>query len=601
MSRRIPGLPSAVRVLYAVTVPITAAAFLTGQLRTLVRRGHSVGLLTSPEPAEALRRTVEASGVTPVPVSMQREIAPRHDLRALAQVSRAVHRFRPQIINVGTPKAALLVGLAAALQRVPLRVYTLHGLRYETATGRQRAVLKLAERLTCACAHQVVAVSPSLRRQAIQDRIVGEHRISVLGSGSAGGVAPITPPEPAKLGELRVALNLPEGVPVIGFVGRLVRDKGVADLLNAFETVLKSYPDAHLLLVGGNDATDPLPPEVHQRLETHPQVVRVGHVAQVAPYYALMTMLALPTYREGLGLVALEAASVGLPVVTTTATGAVDAVVPGHTGLQVPVGDPDALAQALLTLLRQPALAATYGQQGRSWVTVNFSPAHVEGQWLEFYAHHWQGRQLARQHLWKRGVDVLVAGGGLVLLALPLLGLAWMVRIRLGSPVLFAQTRPGLNGQPFTMYKFRTMTDARDAAGQLLPDAERLTAFGRLLRATSLDELPELWNVLRGDMSLVGPRPLLMEYLPLYSEAEARRHEVRPGITGWAQVNGRNAIDWATRFTLDVWYVEHVSPLLDARILLRTLLKVIRREGISAAGEATMTRFTGRQSAESGP
>jgi lipopolysaccharide/colanic/teichoic acid biosynthesis glycosyltransferase len=195
----------------------------------------------------------------------------------------------------------------------------------------------------------------------------------------------------------------------------------------------------------------------------------------------------------------------------------------------------------------------------------------------------------------KRLFDLLLSFGLLLALALPLLLLWGLVRRKLGSPVLFRQVRPGLHGRPFMMVKFRTMTDERGADGELLPDAQRLTTFGRFLRAASLDELPELWNVLRGEMSLVGPRPLLMEYLPLYSPEQARRHEVRPGITGWAQVNGRNALSWEERFKLDVWYVDHRSLWLDLRILWLTVRKVIVREGISAQGEATMPRFTGNK------
>ena len=179
-------------------------------------------------------------------------------------------------------------------------------------------------------------------------------------------------------------------------------------------------------------------------------------------------------------------------------------------------------------------------------------------------------------------------------LTLPiLLILAYSVYRNFGVPILFAQTRPGLGGKPFKMYKFRTMTNAKDSNGQLLPDAERLTPFGRWLRASSLDELPGFWNVLIGDMSLVGPRPLLTEYLERYTPEQARRHEVRPGITGWAQVNGRNAISWEEKFKLDVWYVDNWSFGLDLRILWLTVLKVIRRDGISASGEATMPKFMG--------
>lgn len=195
----------------------------------------------------------------------------------------------------------------------------------------------------------------------------------------------------------------------------------------------------------------------------------------------------------------------------------------------------------------------------------------------------------------KRLFDIVVSFTGLVVAAPLLAVVALLVRVRLGAPVLFRQRRPGLNGAPFEMIKFRTMRDATDEAGNPLPDAERMTPLGRWLRATSLDELPELWNVLRGDMSLVGPRPLLMEYLPLYWGDQARRHEVRPGITGWAQVNGRNAISWEERFALDVWYVDNRSFWLDLKILAMTAGRVVAREGISERGEATMSKFQGKR------
>jgi lipopolysaccharide/colanic/teichoic acid biosynthesis glycosyltransferase len=193
----------------------------------------------------------------------------------------------------------------------------------------------------------------------------------------------------------------------------------------------------------------------------------------------------------------------------------------------------------------------------------------------------------------KRMVDLAGASVALVVLSPLLLVVAVLVRLRMGSPVLFRQQRPGLHGQPFTLLKFRTMTDRRDASGAPLPDAERLTALGRFLRRSSLDELPELVNVLAGEMSLVGPRPLLMEYLPLYSAEQARRHDVRPGITGWTQVNGRNALTWEEKFSLDVWYVDHRSLRLDIAILAKTAGQVLSGHGVSAPGHATMENFRG--------
>ena len=200
----------------------------------------------------------------------------------------------------------------------------------------------------------------------------------------------------------------------------------------------------------------------------------------------------------------------------------------------------------------------------------------------------------------KRLFDVMTASIALLILAPFLVALAAAVKVALGSPVLFRQLRPGLGGRPFKLLKFRTMRDAVDAHGRPLPDSERLTGFGRFLRATSLDELPELWNVVRGDMSLVGPRPLLVQYLDRYSPEQARRHEVRPGLTGWAQVNGRNAIDWPQKLAMDVWYVDHRSFWLDLRILARTIGQVLSRKGVSSEGCATMPEFMGEAS-DTGP
>ena len=193
----------------------------------------------------------------------------------------------------------------------------------------------------------------------------------------------------------------------------------------------------------------------------------------------------------------------------------------------------------------------------------------------------------------KRIIDITIASTALILLSPVYFIVAHKVKKNLGSPVLFRQVRPGLHGKPCEMFKFRTMKDALDAEGNPLPDSERLTPFGKMLRATSLDEMPELWNVIKGDMSIVGPRPLLMEYLPLYNEEQAKRHNVRPGITGYAQVNGRNAISWEKKFELDTWYVENQSLWLDFKIMFKTIKKVIAKDDISAEGEATMSKFAG--------
>lgn len=193
----------------------------------------------------------------------------------------------------------------------------------------------------------------------------------------------------------------------------------------------------------------------------------------------------------------------------------------------------------------------------------------------------------------KRMLDILLSGLALIVLSPVLLVVAVLVRVKLGSPVIFCQMRPGRNEKIFKMYKFRSMTDARDEKGELLPDDVRLTKFGKALRATSLDELPELWNIFKGDMSIVGPRPLLVQYLPLYNERQRHRHDVRPGLTGWAQVHGRNSISWEEKFNWDIKYVNEISFLNDCRIILQTVSAVLRREGINSADDTTMPDFTG--------
>ena len=198
----------------------------------------------------------------------------------------------------------------------------------------------------------------------------------------------------------------------------------------------------------------------------------------------------------------------------------------------------------------------------------------------------------------KRLFDIVASASGLIILSPVFLIFAYLIRKNLGAPVFFTQERPGKDGKPFKMIKFRSMRDAVDKDGNPLPDSERLTPFGKKLRAASLDELPELWNVLKGDMSLVGPRPLLMSYLPLYNDFQFRRHEMRPGVTGWAQVNGRNAISWDEKFAYDIWYIDHFSLWFDMKILFLTIKKVFIKEGISAEGEATMPYFTGNDSNE---
>jgi lipopolysaccharide/colanic/teichoic acid biosynthesis glycosyltransferase len=571
--------------------------FLRGHLASLRNKGWRTGVASAPSNAGQLEAFALQEGAEAFPLAIEREISLGSDFQALRQTYRALRQFRPSVTNVGTPKAGLIGGLAGVAAQIPLRIYTVHGLRLETTTGIKRQILTLAERVAMACAHRIVCVSPSLRTQIHQLRLVSAHKTIVLGAGSANG---ISTPNLIELRPQTVALrekfSLSNAAPVVGFVGRFTKDKGIAELIDAFRILKQKHPEAKLLLVGDYEEGDPIPSALRDAIDQEEGIIKAGFVKDVTPYYPLMTVLALPTYREGFPTVALEAAALGVPLVTTTATGARDAVRDGQTGWLVPVGDSVALGQALSEAMANPAEARRRGSAGRVWVEAEFVPADVHQRWLDYYNELLEWRRLSSLSPLKRGLDAFVSASALVGLAIPLGILALTIRSKLGSPVLFQQIRPGLGGQPFTMYKFRSMTDERDSSGELLPDEQRLTPFGKFLRSSSLDELPGLVNVLRGEMSLVGPRPLLMEYLPLYSPEQARRHQVRPGITGWAQVNGRNALSWEKKFEHDVWYVDHRSLLLDLRILWMTMQKVLKRDGISAPGEATMSRFEGVRS-----
>jgi glycosyltransferase involved in cell wall biosynthesis len=377
---------SRIRILLAVTSALSWGFYkeLIGPLRDA---GFDLVLVSSP--GERLLRLAEEARVPHAAVPMKRETAPLSDLASLWSLCRIIRRVRPTISNVGTPKAGLLAGLAAWLLGVPCRIYTLHGLRLETARGLKRALLTLTERIACACAHRVICVSPSLRRRAIELKLVPAEKAVVLGSGSCGGIDVVRfspdvrkSPEKDRLAE---RLGIPHGVPVIGFVGRFSRDKGIGELIVAFSLLRQHWPSLRLLLVGEFEDGDPVPAHIRSKIEINPNIIRAGFVFDTAPYYGLMDVLVLPTYREGAPYVPLEAQACGVPVVTTTATGAIDSVVDGLTGFLVPVGSADSLAARIDELLQDLKLRSRMGQAGRDRVMREFRQEVVSCALVEEY------------------------------------------------------------------------------------------------------------------------------------------------------------------------------------------------------------------------
>ncbi len=376
-----------IKIAHVLTTAMGVRGTLDGQLRYLSTAGFQVTVLCR------LDDTIEAfasrQGAAFLPIEFEREIAPWSDLRALWQLWRAYRQVRPDLSHTGMPKAGLLGGLASWLAGVPCRVYTLHGLRLETATGGKRLLLQLLECLACRLAHRVVCVSASVRRRAVELGIVGEAKCVVLASGSANGVNTEPYHDIEDLSRAarakREQLGIPQSAPVIGFVGRLTRDKGVPELVAAFQRLRDAYPELRLLLLGPLEHGDPVPASVADAIRRNARIVAPGFVKQTAVYYQLMDLLALPSHREGFPTVVLEAAAAGKPVVGTRATGVVDAVVHGETGLLTPVGDVAALTRALARLLDDPALVNRLGQAARERATRHFQPAALWQAVADFY------------------------------------------------------------------------------------------------------------------------------------------------------------------------------------------------------------------------
>jgi len=385
------------RVLHVATVALSLN-LMRGQLAFLREAGFEVTLISSPGgELEAAGRSEE---IETLAVPMAREISPWRDLKSLVRLYRVIRRLRPSITNVGTPKAGLLAGMAAWLARVPCRFYTLRGLRSETTRGLKRRILLLSERIACLCAHRVICVSESLRQRAVALGIVQPHRALVLGSGSSNGVDTsrflLTPLLLNRVAGLRQELKIPLEAQVVGFVGRLTRDKGVAELVKAFNRLCETSAVVWLLLVGDFEDGDPLPPDVRRTIETNSKIIRTGFVPDATVYYQLMDVLALPSYREGFPNAILEAYAAGKPVVAARATGVVDAVVDGVTGVLVPVGDAESLAKGLESLLRNKDSAAAMGSAGRERVKREFQSERIWGALAREYSQLLGARGLPR-------------------------------------------------------------------------------------------------------------------------------------------------------------------------------------------------------------
>lgn len=574
-------------------------AFRGHLIRKLVGCGVEVAVL-APDFTPGIREEIRRMGARPVDYFLQRTgINPVKELRAILSLVRALRETRADTMLGYTHKPAVYGLLAGTLAGVPFRHALITGLGYAFTPDENKGA---RQKLIRACMRALYRTAlPGASRVFFQnhDDLADFEGMGLIAPGQAlvSGATGV---------DLREWRACPARMQPVTFTlaGRLLKEKGVREFAEAARIVKERHPGAEFLLLGGLDSNPGAIPGHTVRQWVDEGVLEwPGVVSDMKGCLARTSVYVLPSYREGVPRSTQEAMAAGRPVITTDVPGCRETVLDGVNGFLVAPRDPDALARVMERFILEPELIDRMGRESRRLAEERFDAEKINTRLIEEMKRaakgHSTGRGAAgtgpagRTFNAKRAVDLLLSLPALILLSPVLAAAALLVRVFLGGPVLFRQERPGLQGKPFVMLKLRTMTDARDRDGSLLPDAQRLTRLGLFLRRTSIDELPELINVLKGDMSMVGPRPLLMRYLERYSPEQARRHEVRPGITGWAQVNGRNAITWDEKFDLDLWYVDHRSLRLDARIIVMTVSKILSRQGINQPGEATMEEFRG--------
>jgi len=531
-------------------------------------------------------------------IGIERRIKPLSNLRSLWRLYRLMKHERFDIVHVHTPVAAVLGRLAARAARVPVVIYTAHGFYFHDGMSPlvRRLVITL-EKALGRMTDMVFTQSGEDAAIALKEGICREENLLCIGNGV--DVDRFTPQ--ASPDGVRGKLGLSEHDKVIGFVGRIVSEKGVLELIEAIPLVLKKVPSARLIIVGDTLASDrdgQAKKAVSRLLECHSldsRVLFTGLIENVPEVMSAIDVFVLPSHREGMPRTIIEAMASGKPVVATNIRGSREEVLPGSTGLLVPVKDPAALATAITAILADRELAQRLGDGGRRRALELFDERLVLNKQVKAYARIVReklvsGRPAGKPIQWfvKRAEDITISCICLTILTAPFIVFATLIKIESAGPVFFRQERIGKEGRPFRVWKFRTMVDGAVNHGlglNVAQDDTRLTRIGKMLRNLGLDELPQLINVLRGEMSLIGPRPTLRHHVEEYSDFQRQRLLVKPGISSLAVVQGRNALAWKDRIRLDVWYVRHWSIWLDTKIVARTFWTVlVTRKGIYGEG-----------------
>ncbi|CAM3382400.1 UDP-phosphate galactose phosphotransferase [Paenibacillus lupini] len=571
------------------------------KLRLLQQQeGVEVTFITSPEGVDEGLMKEKAYPFEWKLLPMARTIQPAADLRSIIAMYKLFRRERYDIVHTHTAKAGLIGRIAAKLAGVPVVIHTSHGLPfYEGQPKKTYFVYKMLEKFGAFCSHALASQNEEdagvLRKLApwrpvfVEGNGVDLERLDKLSNAVTA----------EQVAELKMRNGIDREEKILFMAARFEPVKDHFLLLDALIELKCANALNWVTVLAGQGPLEPAMKRYVEESGLSDDVIFVGQQSSIIPWVVMADAVTLTSEKEGIPRSLMEAMALGKPIVATDVLGTRELVAHGETGLLVPYRDRMQLGEALGTIMNSPELRLKMGEAGRRRVEAAFTETRVVERLMQLYRSTERRQERARKMSFKlnafgkRLFDLVASVPAALLLSPVIAVVALLVKIKLGSPVLFRQQRPGRYGNPFYVMKFRTMRDAYDRSGQPLPDEARLTSFGKLLRKLSLDELPQLFNVIRGDMSLVGPRPLLMEYLPLYTEEQAHRHDVRPGITGWAQVNGRNTVSWEDKFKLDLTYVERQSIWFDFRILVRTVGKVLKRDGISSAGQATVQKFTG--------
>lgn len=568
-------------------------------MEALVKNGHKVIALI---PHGDCFFKFQKHGIEAISYEINRaSLNPISGIKTILEISKILKEQKPDIVHTFMLKPNIYGSFAAKLAKLDCIINSLTGLGsfYIQKTFKTeiiRLIIETLNRISFKIANKVLFQNNDDLTLYVEKGII-ESKKAILIKGSGIDTKIFSPLSSDEKDKIRQNLQIPKDSCVILMIARAIKHKGVVEYYKAAQEITNKYKDVVFLYVGGVDNGNI---SAMNEESLHTDFVRyLGVRDDIRDIVGICDIFVLPSYREGIPRTLLEAGSMAKPIVTTNAVGCREVVDNGINGFLVNVGDYKDLESKITTLIQDKNLREEFGKKSREKICNEFGVESIVASYLKLYNDTIEDKETNTfkiyPHIIKPILDRFFALI-LIICFLPIiLTIAILIKNKLGSPILFSQDRPGKNGKIFKIYKFRTMSDERDENGELLSDEIRLKGFGKIIRKTSLDELPQLFNVLKGDMSFIGPRPLLAEYLSLYSKEQARRHEVMPGITGWAQINGRNAISWEEKFKLDVYYVDNVSFMLDLKIFFLTIYKVLRKKDINSSTSVTMEKFTGSQ------